>query len=335
MRGNPYRNGEARHMARSIPAYAGEPTAATPTATPFGVYPRVCGGTGDVARLSEMRQGLSPRMRGNRLAVDPSTASLRSIPAYAGEPTTLGPAPKPKRVYPRVCGGTVRNAGADASRKGLSPRMRGNRSFPLGMAGGHRSIPAYAGEPGDGQPAVADRRVYPRVCGGTPAGAGRRPAKAGSIPAYAGEPMRAWRRQTISTVYPRVCGGTSANPKIAFIPQGLSPRMRGNQRWLYSSSASDRSIPAYAGEPTSAVLLASSVEVYPRVCGGTHQGSRHHFPYRGLSPRMRGNQPRDPHFGQPERSIPAYAGEPPAISDSESGIWVYPRVCGGTHPNSR
>ena len=77
-------------------------------------------------------------------------------------------------------------------------------------------------------PAMAPA-VYPRVCGGTGAGAaGMLPDKglsprvrgnqkipgliqpgAGSIPACAGEPARPTGCPRRSKVYPRVCGGTS------------------------------------------------------------------------------------------------------------------------------
>ena len=45
---------------------------------------------------------------------------------------------------------------------------------------------------------------------------------------------------------------------------------------------------------------------------------------------MRGNQSSAPHGEDEERSIPAYAGEPPAADSSLPTSGVYPRVCGGT-----
>ena len=117
----------------------------------------------------------------------------------------------------------------DARLDGLSPRMRGNPpslspAFPT-----IRSIPAYAGEP----PSASHRKS-------------RAPR---SIPAYAGEPRQARRILYRPRVYPRVCGGTHDDLSRRQSRQGLSPRMRGNQRqlvWVYTQA---RSIPAYAGEP--------------------------------------------------------------------------------------
>ena len=51
------------------------------------------------------------------------------------------------RVYPRACGGTGRTPGPRSRHKGLSPRMRGNRSYLRAKELPQGSIPAHAGEP--------------------------------------------------------------------------------------------------------------------------------------------------------------------------------------------
>ena len=58
-------------------------------------------------------------------------------------------------------------AGSHYADKGLSPRVRGNRSASSNPTSGARSIPACAGEPPLNAEATADFKVYPRVCGGT------------------------------------------------------------------------------------------------------------------------------------------------------------------------
>ena len=56
----------------------------------------------------------------------PYSHSIRSIPACAGEPPRCPGCRKSLRVYPRVCGGTIK-PDSDAERVwGLSPRVRGN-----------------------------------------------------------------------------------------------------------------------------------------------------------------------------------------------------------------
>ena len=90
-------------------------------------------------------------------------------------------------------------------------------------------------------------------------------------------------------VYPRACGGTL--PKVVFWRDmmGLSPRMRGNLKYLFVSSLSLRSIPAHAGEPTKTPATVFLDKVYPRACGGTAHGRWIPWNASGLSPRMRGN----------------------------------------------
>ena len=160
-----------------------------------------------------------------------------------------------------------------------------------------------------------------------------------------------WRfSDAINQVYPRVCGGTLATMAKYPVWRGLSPRMRGNPPSELPLSGPHRSIPAYAGEPIAATLIAGNAAVYPRVCGGTggassRPGMRGVYPRVcggtfagvnggaaawGLSPRMRGNPPSLSPASPTIRSIPAYAGEPRVSIAAAADAAVYPRVCGGT-----
>ena len=116
---------------------------------------------------------------------------------------------------------------------------------------------------------IASRRVYPRVCGGTPCRVACVPSlpglsprvrgnlnvtpsqvdTMGSIPACAGEPGSVRRRWGIIRVYPRVCGGTGDKIKTLLRTRGLSPRVRGNRVLDRDGRRRRRSIPACAGEP--------------------------------------------------------------------------------------
>ena len=87
------------------------------------------GGTATVECVMVNPDGQSPRGRGNRWRRVVSSADLRSIPAWAGEPI------RPRAhvhgvnvsVYPRVGGGTARHWANHLLRlHGLSPRGRGN-----------------------------------------------------------------------------------------------------------------------------------------------------------------------------------------------------------------
>ena len=293
-------------------------------------------------------------MRGNRNIGPGAVHYRRSIPACAGEPRWRGRPGNRRAVYPRVCGGTRDKYPAARSRRGLSPRVRGNqvrRGVQDGQVG---SIPACAGEPHCHR---AERRylwVYPRVCGGTVASLPRRHPPTGLSPRVRGNQSNASSLQCTSGVYPRVCGGTSPMPAAAMHVGGLSPRVRGNPGGCIRPGPFSRgSIPACAGEPCSLGVCGVGARVYPRVCGGTSRLRPEHGRAWGLSPRVRGNQPNQRASMENQRSIPACAGEPtlgimgalvalfmgsiPACAGEPERYWtrnlaaaVYPRVCGGT-----
>ena len=73
----------------SIPACAGEPARDTERQPLPSVYPRVCGGTRPCRWHCSRYRGLSPRVRGNRVAHRGRNRVNGSIPACAGEPRPL------------------------------------------------------------------------------------------------------------------------------------------------------------------------------------------------------------------------------------------------------
>ena len=150
MRGNQPHRINLPPRLRSIPAYAGEPRLHKSIARCYRVYPRVCGGTGTPGGDAPTVNGLSPRMRGNRERHQRTRRRVRSIPAYAGEPSRSAKPGGRSAVYPRVCGGTRGFRRSSSARRGLSPRMRGNPRHSLAPSAAARSIPAYAGEPQSG-----------------------------------------------------------------------------------------------------------------------------------------------------------------------------------------
>ena len=110
--------------------------------------------------------------------------------------------------------------------------------------------------------------------------------------------------------------------------------MRGNLQANGKPGFLDRSIPAYAGEPTESTLARAVAQVYPRVCGGTWEVVPRNAHLKGLSPRMRGNPLLSRRCRNFRRSIPAYAGEPGHLCKLPPASGVYPRVCGGTRVTS-
>ena len=212
------------------------------------VYPRECGGTRSTrlqtrpvlpTRVYPRECGGTPQFH----LVSPS-ASCRSIPASAGEPSNL-PATRYRpvaRVYPRECGGT------------FNRNPRASKASPM------RSIPASAGEPtfwstisSSERPA---RQVYPRECGGTCLYGVASPRRGGLSPRVRGNPItRGYLLRLASRwrpgLSPRVRGTLLNNPDKLRNGGGLSPRVRGNHvlHRQFHQRHDPRSIPASAGEP--------------------------------------------------------------------------------------
>ena len=157
--------------------------------------------------------------------------------------------------------------------------------------------------------------VYPRACGGTdgirkplfwdyglsPRLRGNRftPGRIGvsrrSIPAPAGEPFGFGPQLALDRVYPRACGGTSRT----------------------APTCTPSPIPAPAGEPVRRSTSATRLAVYPRACGGTIKVNLFKMASQGLSPRLRGNHHPGLGCGEEDGSIPAPAGEPRRIDESD------------------
>ena len=96
----------------------------------------------------------------------------------------------------------------------------------------------------------------------------------GSIPACAGE---TYGRRVIFPrlgVYPRVCGGNFGLFLGRFAGHGLSPRVRGKPKCRSVAAGGAGSIPACAGETSSAAMPANWRTVYPRVCRGNSTTSK-------------------------------------------------------------
>ena len=350
LRGNPTGTQIRWDDYGSIPAPAGEPVLGSEARSQTPVYPRACGGTGDLWRRSQLAEGLSPRLRGNHRIPASTHPGQRSIPAPAGEPRLPALCDYSWGVYPRACGGTPPRHRGSRRLPGLSPRLRGNPLHRERRADRRRSIPAPAGEPLPGPGVQGHVQVYPRACGGTtllnmggefrtglsPRLRGNlltpslKAKYLGSIPAPAGEPAGPPSALTGCWVYPRACGGTTCAACSRKSWKGLSPRLRGNLLNAHHARQVRRSIPAPAGEPGVLCRFGVIGKVYPRACGGTRGRPTLVPDGEGLSPRLRGNPVGVPGDCLVRRSIPAPAGEPMASANRCSGTMVYPRACGGT-----
>ena len=114
-----------RRSKRSIPAWAGETGKVTAKEWIKEVYPRVGGGNLCEPHPAALPIGLSPRGRGKLHSFAVTCPLLRSIPAWAGETESRGPAGMHIPVYPRVGGGNCSGKPFSRAFRGLSPRGRG------------------------------------------------------------------------------------------------------------------------------------------------------------------------------------------------------------------
>ena len=94
-------------------------------------------------------------------------SGYRSIPACTGQPRRAEPHHSETQVYPRVYGATASPFIAPSSRRGLSPRVRGNRHGVNPSLHLRGSIPACTGQPLADLMTRGYARVYPRVYGAT------------------------------------------------------------------------------------------------------------------------------------------------------------------------
>ena len=188
----------------------------------------MCGGSQRPHPALAILPGLSPRVRGIPQRPKRGDAGRRSIPACAGDPRAAAVLLCANKVYPRVCGGSIRCAPPTLPVCGLSPRVRGIPEVRAGAPSTGGSIPACAGDPSCHRRPLHLTRVYPRVCGGSensldrfggvrglsPRVRGIRLRDGeiidgvGSIPACAGDPGADGTSVGIFEVYPRVCGGS-------------------------------------------------------------------------------------------------------------------------------
>ena len=126
-RGKPLAVAFAIEGIGSIPAWAGETARHIQARYCVRVYPRVGGGNFGEAIIARRDGGLSPRGRGKPCRRLPIVMSARSIPAWAGETSTISSAASAGKVYPRVGGGNYELAPLLRHPEGLSPRGRGKQ----------------------------------------------------------------------------------------------------------------------------------------------------------------------------------------------------------------
>ncbi len=130
---------------RFIPAHAGNTMTSRPHTTKRAVHPRSRGEHRTMRAALGITNGSSPLTRGTRRRRAVSLAAGRFIPAHAGN--TAGDATTRGRVtvHPRSRGEHHRRTIHMQSAYGSSPLTRGTLQAAAQVFGGHRFIPAHAG----------------------------------------------------------------------------------------------------------------------------------------------------------------------------------------------
>ena len=329
MRGKLLRRPRLACPARIIPAHAGQ-TCVLPCVFYYcSDHPRACGANVSCATRAIYDYGSSPRMRGKRRLGDVLSHCNRIIPAHAGQTSPVRRRLPCSPDHPRACGANGPAPRSPTRTTGSSPRMRGKLGLLLLGFGILRIIPAHAGQttsPPGRSPASPD---HPRACGaneqghlmlrllhgssprmrGKHAGQDYSSASARIIPAHAGQTQRVAPARRMGPDHPRACGANPQPAVVAHLPSGSSPRMRGKLLLCDIRKPRARIIPAHAGQTMTFRPIRRATPDHPRACGANVAANDMGDGVTGSSPRMRGKHGTIKHAADPDRIIPAHAGQ--------------------------
>ena len=329
-RGNHRPRGASDHGTGTIPAQAGQPPDHRPVRRRRRDHPRAGGATNRTTRPAARVRGPSPRRRGNLAQLGVAHVHRRTIPAQAGQPGSATIAARRRWDHPRAGGATTGRKLNRLYFRGPSPRRRGNLDHALHGGPGVRTIPAQAGQPSWTRRTSSRSADHPRAGGATVAAdmekrldGGPSPRRRGNqldirlqgrvertIPAQAGQPDDAAQREPILRDHPRAGGATAYVDFKGRDAGGPSPRRRGNPKTRARAASSPRTIPAQAGQPSTAASVNSTARDHPRAGGATYGADYARLARDGPSPRRRGNHVALRLGRRHGGTIPAQAGQP-------------------------
>ena len=308
-RGIPGPGAARERRARSIPASAGNPAALPAAGARPWVHPRERGESQGHRIRGRGGRGPSPRARGIPALAFRIWGGSGSIPASAGNPAWRGWSSREVRVHPRERGESRRSHSGSGADPGPSPRARGIPGRAQAAERQRGSIPASAGNPRWRAARRWGPRVHPRERGESCSERPARSSAAGPSPRARGIPA-VW-------LSPRRGEGQGPSPRARGIPRSRAPHLR-----------HPRSIPASAGNPTTATATSRASGVHPRERGESHGLEAAAQLGEGPSPRARGIRSWCRPAPAPGGSIPASAGNPVAAGDNPFPSAVHPRERG-------
>ena len=148
------------------------------------------------------------------------------------------------------------------------------------------------------------------------------------IPAHAGQTSLFSVSSILTSDHPRACG---ANVDLGYdggASVGSSPRMRGKLRHAGGLPASERIIPAHAGQTTIFSFNSARWSDHPRACGANGVWGVFNIRGHGSSPRMRGKLFHNCSVLCFVRIIPAHAGQTMVAGRHSTPSTDHPRACG-------
>ncbi len=251
--------------------------------------------------------GLSPHTRGTLSVTVIHIVVFRFIPAYALNTVIHSLPYSATWVYPCIRGEHRICCVQRSPIIGLSLHKRGTHAEKRRKVVLWRFIPAYAGN-------TISNMVFKLAVW--------------FIPAYAGNTSVTPLSFQIRTVYPRIRGEHKKHNWLLRSDTGLSPHTRGTPLHIVTFTATDRFIPAYAGNTTLRQLTVKQETVYPRIRGEHRRIYGLHAARIGLSPHTRGTHPLAFSGFLTPRFIPAYAGNTSQLKNASTSTPVYPRIRG-------
>ena len=348
VRGEALRFTQRRNSSGIIPAGAGRSSSRVYGGVKRGDHPRGCGEKPIDIQISNLREGSSPRVRGEDTKTSPCPTASRIIPAGAGRRSNLRKSTWSAQDHPRGCGEKETLAAVTVAAMGSSPRVRGEEKVGKLYRGWPGIIPAGAGRRSRRRCPQGQLGDHPRGCGEKACVMSADCLVSGSSPRVRGEeergaaggedegiiPAGAGRREKVSGSgaglrdHPRGCGEKRVAGEDVKVGGGSSPRVRGEVVAGITKKGAGGIIPAGAGRSASKCWSPNSRRDHPRGCGEKSDQGYRCANAQGSSPRVRGEEAGDRGRGRADGIIPAGAGRSGVCHDKKGRRGDHPRGCG-------